>query len=173
MDVGTHLKRCRTRAGLSQHALAQAAGTSQPAVAAYEAGRVAPNVDTLARLLEACGYTIDVVPDTDAPRWTRVEEKSLSIHRQIAARLLQDPATTLEKARFNLTRLRSADRGHGARWLDEWDALLDRPTDQIVTAMLARTQQGIDLRQMTPFAGVLSDAERRKALRSVPSTDAA
>lgn len=37
--------------------------------------------------------------------------------------------------------------------------------------MLARTQQGIDLCQMTPSAGVLSDAERRKALRSVPSTD--
>jgi len=99
--------------------------------------------------------------------------KSLSIHRQIAARLLQDPATTLKKAQLNLTRLRSADRGHAARLLDDWNALLDRPTDQIVTAMLARTQQGIDLRQMTPFAGVLSDAERRKALRSVPSTDAA
>jgi len=68
---------------------------------------------------------------------------------------------------------RSIARSSGARWLDDWTALLDLPTDQIVTAMLGRTQQGIDLRQMTPFAGVLSDAERRKALRSVPSTDAA
>lgn len=173
MDVGTKLKSCRKRAGLSQHALARAAGTSQPTVAAYEAGRVTPNVDTLARLLDACGYTIDVVPDVDVPRWTRVEERSLSIHRQIAARLLQDPATTLKRARINLARLQGADVGHAAQWLDQWDALLDRPTDQIVTAMLARTQQGIDLRQMTPFAGVLSDAERRKALRSVASSDAA
>jgi len=39
--------------------------------------------------------------------------------------------------------------------------------------MLARTGHGIDLRQMTPFAGVLTDTERRKALRSVPRTDAA
>ncbi|MEO6651339.1 MAG: helix-turn-helix transcriptional regulator [Ilumatobacteraceae bacterium] len=173
MDVGTQLRRCRTRAGLSQDALAQAAGTSQPTVAAYETGRVTPNVDTLARLLEACGYTIDVVPDTDAPRWTRVEEKSLAIHRQIAARLLQDPAPTLRKARANLATLRSADRGHASRWLDEWSDLLDRPTDEIVTVMLARTQQGIDLRQMTPFAGVLTDAERRRAVRSVPSSDSA
>ncbi len=70
-------------------------------------------------------------------------------------------------------KLRTADRGNSARWLDEWDRLLDRPTDEIVTAMLARTRDGIDLRQMTPFAGVLTDSERRKALRSVPSSDAA
>lgn len=35
--------------------------------------------------------------------------------------------------------------------VDEWDALLDRSTDEIVTAMIARTQDGIDLRQLTPF----------------------
>lgn len=38
---------------------------------------------------------------------------------------------------------------------------------RIVTHMLARTQHGIDLRQMTPFAGVLTDTERRRAPRSV------
>lgn len=172
MEVSTDLRRCRDRAGLSQRALADAAGTSQPTVAAYEAGRVTPNVDTLARLLEACGYTIDVVRDVDAPRWTRVEEKSLAIHRQIAARLLEDPAPTLRKAQSNLSNLRSADRGQASRLLDEWSDLLNRPADEIVTAMLARSQQGVDLRQMTPFAGVLDDNERRRALRSVPSSDA-
>jgi len=39
--------------------------------------------------------------------------------------------------------------------------------------MLARTQQGIDLLQLTPFAGVPTDTERRKALRSVPRIEAA
>jgi hypothetical protein len=128
---------------------------------------------TLDRLLTACGFAVVVVARLDTPRWTRVEEKSLAVHRLIAARLLQDPAPTLNKARGNLAKLRSADRGNSARRLDQWDGLLDRPTDEIVTAMLARTQDGIDLRQMTPFAGVLTDAERRKALRSVPSSDAA
>jgi transcriptional regulator with XRE-family HTH domain len=158
---------------MSQQAVADTAGTSQPTVAAYESGRVTPSVSTLDRLLTACGYTIDIVPDIGTPRWTRVEEKSLAIHRQIAARLLQDPEHTVKKARSNLVLLRNADRGHSARWLDEWDDLLDRPTDEIVTAMLARTQHAIDLRQMTPFAGVLTDSERRKALRSVNRTEAA
>jgi transcriptional regulator with XRE-family HTH domain len=173
MDVSKQLRRCRNQAGLSQQALADAAGTSQPTVAAYESGRVTPNVDTLDRLILACGCRIEFVADIDPPRWTRVEEKSLAVHRLIAARLLQDPAPTLKKAQDNLAKLRNADRGNSTRWLDAWDDLLDRSIDEIVTAMLARTQQGIDLRQMTPFAGVLTDAERRKALRSVPRTDAA
>ncbi len=173
MDVSAILRMCRAQAGLSQQALADAAGTSQPTVAAYEAGRVTPNVDTFTRLLEACHHTIDIVPEARAARWTRVEEKSLAIHRQIASRLLSNPTITLKTARSNLSRLRDSDRGHATRLLDEWSALLEQSTDIIVTAMLARTQHGIDLRQMTPFAGVLTDAERRKALRSVPRTDAA
>jgi transcriptional regulator with XRE-family HTH domain len=173
MDVGSDLRWCRKQGGLSQQALADASGTSQPTVAAYEAGRVIPSVPTLTRLLEACGYTIDVVTKPATPRWTRVEEKSLAVNRLIAARLLNDPVPTLHRAKTNLTNLRSSDRGHSKRLLDEWSNLLERPVDQIVIAMLARTTHGIDLRQMTPFAGVLTDAERRKALSSVPSTDAA
>lgn len=173
MDVSGRLRECRQRAGLSQQSLADAAGTSQPTVAAYEAGRVTPNVDTLTRLLDACGYSLAATTSTGTTRWTRVEEKSLAIHRLIAARLLEDPAPTLRKAQANLTKLRASDRGHAKRLLDEWTELLERPTDEIVVAMLARTSHGIDLRQMTPFAGVLTDAERRKALRSVPSTYAA
>ena len=173
MDVAAQLRSCRARAGLSQTALANAAGTSQPTVATYESGRVTPNVSTLIRLLEACGCTLVVVPAADAPRWTRVEEKSLAIHRRIAARLLEDPDRTIKKARRNLALLRSADRGQSARLLDDWNDLLGRPTDEIVTAMLARTQHAIDLRQMTPFAGVITDAERIKALQSVKSSEAA
>ncbi len=64
------------------------------------------DIDPLAKALMA--HAIDVVPEADAPRWTRMEERSLSAHRQIAARLLQDPATTLRKARLNLSRLHAA-----------------------------------------------------------------
>jgi hypothetical protein len=39
--------------------------------------------------------------------------------------------------------------------------------------MLARTQHAIDLRQMTPFAGMITDAERIEALKSVKPSDAA
>jgi transcriptional regulator with XRE-family HTH domain len=45
----------RTRAGLSQRALALRAGTSQPAVARYERGTATPSWETLQRLAAACG----------------------------------------------------------------------------------------------------------------------
>lgn len=55
MDVGDLLREARRQAGLSQRLLASAAETSQPAVAAWESGRVSPTVKTLDRLLAACG----------------------------------------------------------------------------------------------------------------------
>ena len=55
MDAAELLRRSRRRAGLSQRALAAAAGTSQPAVAAIESGRKQPTVATLDRLLRATG----------------------------------------------------------------------------------------------------------------------
>lgn len=55
MDAASVLRAARTRAGLSQRALAAAARTSQSAVAAIESGRKQPTVATLERLLRAAG----------------------------------------------------------------------------------------------------------------------
>jgi predicted nucleotidyltransferase/DNA-binding XRE family transcriptional regulator len=49
------IRSARTRAKLSQVALARAAGTSQPAIARYESGKSEPRADTLQRILAACG----------------------------------------------------------------------------------------------------------------------
>lgn len=54
------IRSARKRAGLTQRALAAQAGTSQSAVARYEAGRAAPDIATLERLVEACGFRLDV-----------------------------------------------------------------------------------------------------------------
>jgi DNA-binding XRE family transcriptional regulator len=51
MDAAWLLRTARAQAGLSQRALAEAAGTSQSAVAAIESGRKQPTVATLERLL--------------------------------------------------------------------------------------------------------------------------
>ena len=113
--MNTLIRRCRHEAGLSQQALADAASTSQPTIAAYESGRVVPSVPTLTRVLEACGQRLSVDPVTTSPRWTRVEEKSLALHRGIAARLLADPSPVLAHARRNLQKLRAADDGQQDR----------------------------------------------------------
>lgn len=50
----------RHDAGLSARELARLAGTSHATLLAYEAGRKVPSVATFVRILEACGYAVDV-----------------------------------------------------------------------------------------------------------------
>ncbi len=74
METGTLLRVARNRSGLTLRALAARAGTSHSALAAYEAGRVAPTVDTFARILAAAGFTLTpqltrtVAPDAERAR---------------------------------------------------------------------------------------------------------
>lgn len=60
MDAALLIRDARRRAGISQARLAAAAGTSQPAVAAYESGQRSPSVRTLDKLIRAAGSTLDV-----------------------------------------------------------------------------------------------------------------
>ena len=60
MDPAELLRTVRRRRGLTQAALAQAAGTSQPVISAYEAGRRDPTYRTLHRLVAAAGETLEV-----------------------------------------------------------------------------------------------------------------
>jgi transcriptional regulator with XRE-family HTH domain len=48
----------RKRAGLSQRALAERAGTAQSVVARIELGATSPTTDTLRRLLDAAGFEL-------------------------------------------------------------------------------------------------------------------
>jgi transcriptional regulator with XRE-family HTH domain len=61
MDAGDAIKRARLRAGLTQHALAARAGTSQATISAYESGRKQPSLETLDRVLAATGARLAVV----------------------------------------------------------------------------------------------------------------
>ena len=88
------------------------------------------------------------------------EERSLWLHRAIAERLRADPAVVLEKARSNLAQARRVHGPSVLPYLRHWDALLDGPLDRLTTVMTSLTQEARDLRQCTPFAGVLSAQER-------------
>ena len=59
-DAATIVRVARARAGLSLRELARRADTSHPALVAYEAGRTQPSVVTLARVVEAAGFDLDL-----------------------------------------------------------------------------------------------------------------
>jgi transcriptional regulator with XRE-family HTH domain len=79
VDAARTLRRARLDAGLSLRVLAERAGTSHATLAAYEAGRAVPRVDTLDRVLRAAGYATDIelarrVDVTDAEREAKGQE---------------------------------------------------------------------------------------------------
>ena len=50
--------------------------------------------------------------------------------------------------------------------LDEWERILEGTVNHIVARMLDPSEHGRDLRQVTPFAGVLKPAQRAAVYRS-------
>lgn len=62
MDSGRVLRQARRRAGLTQRQLAEQAGVPQSVIARIESRGVIPRVDTLDRLLEACGEGLESLP---------------------------------------------------------------------------------------------------------------
>jgi transcriptional regulator with XRE-family HTH domain len=55
------IRSARQAAGITQLEVAERAGTTQPAVAAYESGGRTPSLTTLVRLLGACEHDVEVV----------------------------------------------------------------------------------------------------------------
>jgi len=152
----------RSMSDLTQAALAQAGGTSQPAIAAYEAGRKSPTVGTVRRLARAVGLEAAV---EYYPRMTREERRSLELHRSIADRLRADPDIVLSKARACLEQM-IAGSGGASQPLREWGVILDRPVEALLPLLTDADPWARELRHVTPFAGVLSAAERAEAYRT-------
>lgn len=83
MSIAARLIReARTAAGLTQAELARRAGTSQPAIAAYESGNKMPRVATLERLLAATGANLTASPARERTRPSGRLARLLAEHRQ-------------------------------------------------------------------------------------------
>src|SRR6266540_5160063 len=98
-------------------------------------------------------------------RLTRDQLRSLWVNQAIAGKLVADPAGVLGRARTNLARLRLLHtRGQAASWLAEWERILDGPVEGVLEALTSTSPRSRELRQNSPFAGLLSDEERARVL---------
>ncbi len=155
----------RDVAGMTQRGLADAADTSQPTVAAYEAGAKSPTWRTVERM--ACSVGLSCYPIVGTPL-TRDQARSLALHAAISQELRKRGDEVLGIARRNISQMRSLNP-HASTLLDEWQRILNGTTDQIVARMLDPSEHGRDLRQVTPFAGVLSPTKRAAVYKSFRS----
>ena len=81
------IREARHAAGITQAQLAARAGTTQPAVAAYESGTRRPNLETLSRLLDGCEHDVEVLA---RPRVRRGAASLAELSPTISEDLLSD-----------------------------------------------------------------------------------
>ena len=89
----------------------------------------------------------------------------LELHRTLLVKLLGDLGPAREVAERNIERMRTSVRGSQAHgWLDEWQRLLAEPGPELIDAFLGEDEHSADLRQVSPFAGLLTQKERLAAI---------
>ncbi|MGH8908340.1 MAG: helix-turn-helix domain-containing protein [Egibacteraceae bacterium] len=98
-------------------------------------------------------------------RMTREALQSLWLHQAVAGKLVADPDGVLRRAAQNLERQSVAHpRGVAARRMREWARLLNGRLDDLLDVLCSKSPAAIELRQNSPFAGVLSEQERSRVL---------
>lgn len=156
------LRDVRLRNGLSVRGLARVAGVSPATVDRLEHRRVSPT-RSVDQILASVGCRLVVTAERIAePPLTREDRRSLAFHRAVAQRFLADPGSVRTKARRNLATMRAAhEDGRSQVYFDRWEDVLDGSDADLVSLLLSTADDARSMRQVTPFAGVLSPDERR------------
>jgi len=88
----------------------------------------------------------------------RIDRRSLALHRAIAEKLRDNPA--LVAIAFDNIERWSRASGRSQPYWDAWREILHRPLPEILRLLVEESERMTALRQATPFAGVLTPAER-------------
>ncbi len=94
------------------------------------------------------------------------ELRSIELHRAIARRIVEDPAV-IDRARDRVGDWLANGGPVDSERARRWQILLAGPFDELLAMMVDDSEPAADLRQVTPFAGVLDSRERWQILRDV------
>lgn len=159
--IGVELRAAREASGLTIRELADRAGVAASTVWRIESGRLDPTVGMLRRLLEAAG--------SNGPSQLSMREAvvSMALGRRTAAEVLRDPDDLLARARARVAAVLAEEgsRPGQRRWAAEWQRILAGPLERVIAALIDPGERGYELRQNTPFTGVLTDDERLAVVR--------
>lgn len=170
--MSTTIREARMRHAVGVRELARRCGVAPGTVQAWERAeeRDAVQVSTLQRALRAMGEE-PVISTRPSPapeaHFDRKEQRlGLELHRKVAGKLIDDPEGILHDAANRSTRLRSSVHGPLAQgWVDEWQSLIKSENiGALVKIMVGGSQRDIDMRQVSPFDGLLTRAERVEVL---------
>jgi transcriptional regulator with XRE-family HTH domain len=162
--LADELHQARRRAGRTQVDLSRASGVAQGDISKIERGLAGATITTVDRLATALSCEV-----TLAPALTREDRVTLALHLQIADHLVADPERVLGLARSRIGRWRREQAAHSQPWVAAWGGILELPARVIAELIVERGEFARELRQNSPFIGVLSEAERRAAIQEARS----
>jgi hypothetical protein len=93
----------------------------------------------------------------------KAERRSLAYHRALARRLRRPMVDEALRQVWKWRRQGKIDPRYAAQWED----ILRRPVAEVRRAIAEDSESARTLRQTSPFAGMLSEAERRKILQMI------
>jgi len=91
------------------------------------------------------------------------DRRSLAYHQAVAGRLDE---RLVAEARDRVDRL-SADGHMHPTYAERWREILNLPLDRIAEEIAAESPEARDLRQSSPFAGVLNEHERGRIIKAI------
>lgn len=94
---------------------------------------------------------------------TREDLRSLAYHEVVARHVRKNPQAHLAHALHNINKWR-IEKPTVAPLFDRWQQWLQLPVPEMLTLMLSHSQTSRDMRQVSPFSGILSARERRDVL---------
>jgi DNA-binding transcriptional ArsR family regulator len=89
----------------------------------------------------------------------------LLLHARVARELRHAPERVVAKARENIRRWQELNPRSNRPWIEAWTEILDRHPSEVALLLTDESARMRELRQSSPFAGVLTPAERRAVLR--------
>lgn len=100
----------------------------------------------------------------------RPERKQLYYHRVIADRLCANPQW-IGRAKERLVSMRKTNPC-GAFFHNQWDTILEQPIERVAEQLREPTLRMADLRQETPFLGLIDKTERLAILKRFSAEEA-
>jgi transcriptional regulator with XRE-family HTH domain len=167
-DRSDVLREVMLETGTTQSELSRLSGVRQPSISQFLSGKVDLSDDQLDRLLSCMGYQLEVVRRPVQADLTRSERRSWGLHRRLSTHLtrssLEAWRVTIER---NLERLRGSVQGQPhLRNLDRWQSLIDRrDVPGLHRVLTGLDRASIEMREVSPMGGLLSDEERSDVLR--------
>lgn len=177
-DLGLAMRAQRRAAGMPIDKAAVLLGVSKQFLSDVENGKPTVQLGKALAAAQSLGLALDFrrTDRTSGPKSSKSRQKSIAhpgshlrreqqgiaLHRAVARKLLAEPDRVISRAQANMQRWLGKEPREGLYGI--WRILLRLPPAVIAEVITSDSEAAAQLRQSSPFTGVLSQAERDRIL---------